>query len=113
MPALARVVQANRFAFGADLIRQDHHLGEIGFVKLVGDVNFKVAKLLGKSGEGWSVEGLIREAQDAVLAERAEDCAAGAFRQRGGKVNSFDASTEGLAAWDDVHDRISLNLALA
>ena len=81
VPALAGIV-------GADLLSvllhvgQDHHLGMVRLVVGVGDVDLEFAEAAAEGGELIGVQCLAREAQHAVFAQRAQDRAEVAVRQR-------------------------------
>ena len=61
-------------------VRQDHHFGEVRLVEQVGDVDLQLAEATAEGGEGGDVERLVREAQHAMRAERAQDGAEIAVR---------------------------------
>ena len=74
VPALAGIVGANLLPIALH-VGQDHHLGMARLVIGIGDVDLQLAEAAAEGCELIRVQRLAREAQHAVVAESAQDCA--------------------------------------
>jgi len=89
MPTLARVGEPRRLAVHAH-VGQHHDFRKTRRVKLIGDVDFKLAKGAAKARKLFRIEPLIGEAKHAVCAKRAQDLLEVTLRERLRKINAFD-----------------------
>jgi hypothetical protein len=102
VPVLPGVGEPDRLAV-LDDVGQDHHLGNVGLLIDVRHLHLQLAEARGEIAQRAARELLAREADDAVLPERAGDRVDGFMRDRRREVDPLDGGAESLVGGNDVH----------